>query len=58
MFVLKCSAAFTNKRTTEATWLLFDQFPAHKISTAHNMTEEEFQIGLITNAVTYGLVPT
>lgn len=58
MFALKCSAAFKNKRATENIRLLFNKFTAHKISITHNSVgEKEFQIELITNAATYGLLP-
>lgn len=58
MFALKCSAAFKNKRATENIRLLFNKFTAHKISITHNsVAEKEFQIELITNTATYGLLP-
>lgn len=60
MFALKCLAAFKyKKRHRRNLWLVFDKFTAHKISTTHDRkVEEESQIRLITNAATYGLLPT
>lgn len=58
-FALKCSVAFKNKKSHRRNlWFLFNKFAAHKISTIpYSVVEEDPQTRLITNAVTYGLVP-